>query len=456
MGILSKQKLAKITFIDTPGHAAFTAMRERGANLTDIVIIVVAADDGIMPQTIEAINHSKAAGVTMIVAINKIDKRDIDIDRTLTQISEQGLIPEEWGGDIPCIRVSAKTGEGIDSLLETIIVTSEIMELKANPNRKGRGTILESRLDPQRGPIATVIVQNGTLKVSDFIVAGTAVGRIRAMEDEKGKLVTKAGPSSAVTILGLKEVPNTGDNLLATDDEKLTKEVAEERIAKEKLSMISKKTFTLDDFHKNLQQGEIKSLNLIIKGDVQGSVEALKESLEQLSNDEVKVNIISAVPGAISESDVLLANTVDAAIIGFNVRPDAKARVAADNRNVDIRLYRIIYDAIDDITNAIKGMLKPVYREEYLGKAEVRAVYKIPNLGQIAGSMVKDGKIVRNANVRVIRNNIVISDTTISSLKRLKDDVKEVIAGFECGIGLKDFHDFIEGDIIESFKLVVS
>lgn len=451
-----KTKTGKITFIDTPGHAAFAAMRERGANLTDIVIIVVAADDGIMPQTIEAINHSKAAGVTVIVAINKIDKRDIDIDRTLTQVSEQGLIPEEWGGDIPCIRVSAKTGEGIDSLLETIIVTSEIMELKANPNRKGRGTILESRLDPQRGPIATVIVQNGTLKVSDFIVAGTAVGKIRAMEDEKGKLVTKAGPSSAVTILGLKEVPNTGDNLLATDDEKLTKEVAEERIAKEKLSMISKKTFTLDDFHKNLQQGEIKSLNLIIKGDVKGSVEALKESLEQLSNDEVKVNIISAVPGAISESDVLLANTVDAAIIGFNVRPDAKARVAADNRNVDIRLYRIIYDAIDDITNAIKGMLKPVYREEYLGKAEVRAVYKIPNLGQIAGSMVKDGKIVRNANVRVIRNNIVISDTTISSLKRLKDDVKEVIAGFECGIGLKDFHDFIEGDIIESFKLVVS
>ncbi|HQC54179.1 MAG TPA: translation initiation factor IF-2 [Clostridia bacterium] len=449
-----KTKTGKITFVDTPGHAAFTAMRERGANITDIVVIVVAADDGIMPQTIEAINHSKAAGVNIIVAINKIDKRDIDIDKTLTQISEQGLVPEEWGGDIPCIRVSAKTGEGIDDLLETIIVTSEVMELKANPNRKGRGTILEARLDPQRGPLATVIVQNGTLKTGDYIVAGTVVGKIRSMEDDKGKRITKADPSSVVMILGLKDVPNTGDNLLATNDEKLTKEVAEERIAKEKLSLISKKAFTLDDFHKSFQEGEVKTLNIIIKGDVQGSVEALKESLEQLSNDEVKVSTISAIPGAINESDVLLANTVNAVIIGFNVRPDTKAKLAAESRNVDIRLYRIIYDAIDDINNAIKGMLKPVYREEYLGKAEVRAVYKIPTVGQIAGSMVKDGKIVRNANVRVIRNDIIIADTTISSLKRLKDDAREVVAGFECGIGLKDFQDFEDGDIIESFKLV--
>lgn len=450
-----KNKSGIITFIDTPGHAAFTTMRERGANITDIVVIVVAADDGIMPQTIEAINHSKAAGVSIIIAINKVDKRDVDIERVLTQISEQGLVPEEWGGEIPCIRVSAKTGEGIETLLETISVTSEVMELKANPNRNGRGTILESRLDQRKGPIATVIVQNGTLRVGNFIVAGTVVGKIRAMQDERGKNVTKAGPSTAVAILGLKDVPNAGDNLLAVEDEKLTKQVAEERIAKEKMSLISGKSFTLDDFYKNYEEGQLKSMNIIIKGDVQGSVEALKSSLEELSNDEVKVNVISAVPGSINESDVVLAKTVGAVIIGFNVRPDSIAKSSADSKGVDIRLYRIIYDAIDDVQSAIKGMLKPVYREEYLGTAEVRAIYKIPGLGQIAGSMVKDGKIVRNANVRVIRNDIIIADTSISSLKRVKDDVKEVNTGYECGIGLKDFHDFKEGDLIESFKLVV-
>lgn len=447
-------KEQQITFIDTPGHAAFTSMRERGANVTDIVVIVVAADDGIMPQTIEAINHSKAAKVNIIVAINKIDRKGIDIDKVLTQLSEQGLVPEEWGGNIPCVRVSAKTGEGITQLLETILITSEVMELCANPNRSGKGTIIEARLDARKGPIATVIVQNGTLKIGDYIVAGTITGKIRAMHDEKGELINAAGPSTAVAILGLKDVPNAGDNLMAVDDEKLTKQVADERIALERVNKIKGGTISLEDLYKGFTQGELASVNLIVKGDVQGSVEALKSSLEQLSNAEVKVNVLQAIPGSINESDVTLAKTTGSIIIGFNVRPDSKAKISAENKNVDIRLYRIIYDALDDVQNAINGLLKPVFREEYLGKAEVRAVYKIPGVGGIAGCMVKDGKIVRNANVRLIRADVVAADTMITSLKRVKDDAKEVAAGFECGIGLKDFHDFVEGDIIESFKLV--
>jgi len=449
-----KIKEQQITFIDTPGHAAFTSMRERGANVTDIVVIVVAADDGIMPQTIEAINHSKAAKVNIIVAINKIDKKGTDIDKVLTQLSEQGLVPEEWGGTIPCVRVSAKTGEGIIQLLETILITSEVMELCANPNRSGKGTIIEARLDARKGPIATVIVQNGTLKVGDYIVAGTITGKIRAMHDEKGELLNEAGPSTAVAILGLKDVPNAGDNLMSVDDEKLTKQVADERIARERVNKIKSGTISLEDLYKGFAEGELASVNLIVKGDVQGSVEALKSSLEQLSNDEVKVNVLQAIPGSINESDVTLAKTTGSIIIGFNVRPDSKAKISAENKNVDIRLYRIIYDALDDVQKAINGLLKPVFREEYIGKAEVRAVYKIPGVGGIAGCMVKDGKIVRNANVRLIRNDVVIADTMITSLKRVKDDAKEVASGFECGIGLKDFHDFLEGDIIESFKLV--
>lgn len=429
-------------------------MRERGANVTDIVVIVVAADDGIMPQTIEAINHSKAAKVNIIVAINKIDKKGTDIDKVLTQLSEQGLVPEEWGGTIPCVRVSAKTGEGIIQLLETILITSEVMELCANPNRSGKGTIIEARLDARKGPIATVIVQNGTLKVGDYIVAGTITGKIRAMHDEKGELLNEAGPSTAVAILGLKDVPNAGDNLMSVDDEKLTKQVADERIARERVNKIKSGTISLEDLYKGFAEGELASVNLIVKGDVQGSVEALKSSLEQLSNDEVKVNVLQAIPGSINESDVTLAKTTGSIIIGFNVRPDSKAKISAENKNVDIRLYRIIYDALDDVQKAINGLLKPVFREEYIGKAEVRAVYKIPGVGGIAGCMVKDGKIVRNANVRLIRNDVVIADTMITSLKRVKDDAKEVASGFECGIGLKDFHDFLEGDIIESFKLV--
>ncbi|MFI3229185.1 MAG: translation initiation factor IF-2 [Bacillota bacterium] len=444
----------KITFLDTPGHAAFTAMRQRGATATDIAIIVVAADDGIMPQTIEAIAHAKAAEVSIIVAINKMDRPGADPDRVLTQLSEYDLLAEEWGGTVPVVRVSAKTGMGMNDLLSTILITAEVMELRANPNRAAKGTIVEARLDKGRGPMATVLVQNGTLKVGDYIIAGTVTGKVRAMVDDKGKAVKKAGPSSAVSIHGLQEVPNAGDQLMVVSDDKLMKQVLSERINREKANISGVTNVNLDDVFSSIAGGKMKNLNIIIKADVQGSVQALKESLVKLSNEEVNVRVVHGVAGAINESDVTLADTTKAIIIGFNVRPDAKARAIADKNNIDIRIYRVIYDAIDDVTKAIKGLLAPKFREQYLGKAEVRAIYKISSIGTIAGVMVKDGKIVRNAKVRVLRDNIVIKETSISSLKRMKDDAKEVNTGYECGIGLDDFNDIKEGDIIESFSIV--
>lgn len=448
-------KGSQISFLDTPGHAAFTAMRARGANVTDIVVIVVAADDGIMPQTVEVINHAKAAkDCQIIVAINKIDKNTADPDRVMTQLTEYGLVPEAWGGTIPVVRVSAKTGEGIDELLETILLVADVMELKANPNRKARGAVVEARLDKGKGPLATILVQTGTLKVGDHIVVGTATGKIRAMQDDKGRTVKTAGPSTAVMIFGLDEVPNAGDQLMAFDDEKLLKSVVADRLAKDRERKINTGSVTLEDVFRNIEEGKMKTLNLIVKADVQGSVEAICESLQKLSTDEVRVVIPHAMVGAINESDIILAESTKAIIIGFNVRPDSNAKNLAEARNIEIRLYRIIYDAIDDVTAAIKGLSAPKYREQYLGKAEVRQTYKISSVGTIAGCMVLDGKIVRNAKVRLIRDNIVIADTSISSLKRMKDDMKEVLQGYECGIGLDSWNDIKEGDIIESFNIV--
>ncbi len=443
----------KITFVDTPGHAAFTDMRARGANLTDIVIIVVAADDGVMPQTIEAINHSKAANASIIVAINKIDKGVGNIDRIYTQLSEQSLLPEEWGGDTPIVKVSAKTGEGINDLLETILVLAEIKELKANPKRKAQGVIVEAKLDKGMGPVATVIIQNGTLTVGSYVVVGLTSGKIRAMYNDLGKRVKLAGPSDAVSIQGLQDVPLAGDMLLATEDEKTMRQVVQERLNKEKTQKIVSTKASLDDLYREIEEGKLKNLNLIIKTDVQGSAEAIKNSLEELSNEEVKVNVIHAMAGAINESDIILAETTNSVIIGFNVRPDAKAKMLAEEKGIEIKLYRVIYDAIDDVSMAIKGLTTPKFREEYLGSAEVKAVYKISGVGLIAGCIVKDGKIVRNANVRLIRDNIVIAETSITSLKRVKDDVKEVSSGIECGIGLDKIDSLEEGDIIESFLI---
>lgn len=440
-----------ITFIDTPGHEAFTAMRARGANITDIVIIVVAADDGIMPQTIEAINHAKAAGVSIIVAINKMDKQQANPDRILQQLAEHNLIVEDWGGDVPAIKVSALTGSGIKELLENILTMSEIMELKANPDRTAKGTIIESRLDKGKGPVATILVQTGTLKVSDFIVAGTAIGKIRAMLDDKGKRVNKATPSMAVSILGLQNVPNAGDQILVVNDEKLSKRVVEERKNKEKIEKLKIRKVTLEDVFNKIEEGKFIDLNLIIKADVQGSVEALKESLIKLSNNEVRVSVVHGGVGAINESDVMLADTSSAIIIGFNIRPDANAKALAEKNGVDIKLYRIIYEAIDDITKAIKGMLAPTFKEKYMGTAEVRAIYKVTGVGTIAGCMVKDGKINRNSKARLIRDGKEIFSSEISSLKRFKDDVKEVASGYECGIGIERYNDLKEGDLIEAF-----
>jgi translation initiation factor IF-2 len=444
----------KITFLDTPGHAAFTAMRARGANVTDIAVIVVAADDGIMPQTVEAINHCKAAGVSIVVAVNKMDKKTADPDRILSQLSENGLVVEDWGGTVPMVKVSAKTGDGIQNLLETILVTAEVSDYKANPKRNAKGTIIEANLDKGKGPMATVLVQNGTLKVGDFVVAGSVFGKIRAMQDSKGKSLKIAEPSIAVSILGLQEVPSAGDQLMVVESEKLMKQVAQERAVKEQEKRINTRRVTLDDVFKGLAEGKLKSLNLILKADVQGSVEALRDALIKLTNDEVKVSIVHAVAGAINESDVTLADTTNSIIIGFNVRPDVNAKALAEKNAIDIRLYRVIYDALDDVEKAIKGMLAPVFREQYLGKAEVRAVFKVSSLGNIAGCMVKDGKICRAAKARVIRNNIIVGETEISSLKRMKDDAKEVLQGFECGIGLHNYNDIKEGDIIESFNIV--
>ena len=440
-----------ITFLDTPGHEAFTAMRARGANITDIVVIVVAADDGIMPQTIEAINHAKAAKVPIIVAINKMDKPTANPDKVLQQLSEHGIYVTEWSGDVPAVRVSAKTGLGIDELLENILFAADYSELKANPARSAKGAIIEAKLDKGKGPVATVLVQNGTLHTGDFIVAGTAIGRIRAMFDDKGKSVNSALPSTPVSILGLQDVPNAGDQIMVVKDEKLSKQVVEERKNREKIEKLKVRKVTLEDVFNKIEEGKFKELNLILKADVQGSVEAVKQSLLRLSNDEVKVHVVHAGVGAINESDVTLADTTDAIIIGFNIRPDNNAKALAEKIGVDVKLYRVIYDAINDVTLAIKGMLAPTYKETYLGRAEVRQTFHISGVGTIAGCMVKDGKITRNAQVRLLRDGVVIVETTISSLKRMKDDVKEVNSGFDCGVGLEKYNDVRENDIIEAF-----
>lgn len=442
----------KITFLDTPGHEAFTSMRMRGAQVTDIAIIVVAADDGIMPQTVEAINHAKLANVTIIVAVNKIDKPGANPERVLKQLTEYELVPEEWGGTTPVVKVSAKTGFGINDLLETILVTSELLELKANPDRKARGSIIEAKLDKGKGPLATVLVQNGTLRVGDYVVAGTTTGKIRGMIDDKGKNVKAAGPSTPVSVLGFSEVPNAGDQISVVDDEKLAKQVATERSNKIKDEMNAVKVSTsLDDFFAQMKKGEMKTLNIIIKADVQGSVEAVKQSLVKLSNDEVHIAVIHGAVGAINESDVMLASTSGAIIIGFNVRPDQKAKANADRDNIDIRLYRIIYDAIDDVNKAIKGMLAPKFKETVLGNAEVRQVYKITGVGAVAGCYVTDGKVARNGKVRLYRDNTLVYDGELASLKRFKDDAKEVAKGYECGMSIVNFNDIKEGDVMEVY-----
>ncbi len=442
----------EITFLDTPGHAAFTSMRQRGAMATDIAVLVVAADDGIMPQTIEAINHAKAAKVQVIVAINKMDKPEANPDRIKQQLTEQGLVIEEWGGDIICVPVSAKTHMGIDDLLANILLVAEMQELKANPNRRAKGVVIEARLDKGRGPVATLLVQNGTLNAGDIIVAGAAVGRVRVMLDENGKTVKVAGPSVPVEITGLDEVPLAGDDFDAVSDERLARQLVEQRKQKAKDEVFNAASkVTLDNLFSQLEQGEVKDLNVIVKADVQGSVEAVKESLQKLSNDEVRVNVIHGGVGAINESDEMLASTSGAIIVGFNVRPDPVAKEAAERDGVEMRLYRVIYDCIDEITAAMKGMLAPKFREATLGELEVRQTYKVSGVGMIAGCYVKNGKITRDAKVRVVRDGIVVAEDEIASLRRFKDDVKEVADGYECGVGLEKFADIKEGDILEAF-----
>ena len=442
----------EITFLDTPGHAAFTSMRQRGAMATDIAVLVVAADDGIMPQTIEAINHAKAAKVQIIVAINKMDKPEANPDRIMQQLTEHELVPEEWGGDIICVPVSAKTHDGIEDLLQNILLVAEMMELKANPDRKAHGIVIEARLDKGRGPVASLLVQNGTLKSGDIIVAGTSVGRVRVMTNENGATVKEAGPSVPVEITGLAETPNAGDIFDAVSDERLARELVEQRKQKAKDELNNaKQKVTLDNLFQNLSEGDLKELNVIVKADVQGSVEAVRENLVKLSNDEVRVNVIHGGVGAVNESDIMLAVTSGAIIVGFNVRPDAVAKAAAERDGVDMRMYRVIYDCIEEISAAMKGMLAPKFRENLLGTAEVRSVYKISNVGTVAGCYITNGKVTRNCEIRVVRDGIVICEDKIASLRRFKDDVKEVAQGYECGIGLEKFADIKEGDIFEAF-----
>ena len=442
----------EITFLDTPGHAAFTSMRQRGAMATDIAVLVVAADDGIMPQTIEAINHAKAAKVQIIVAINKMDKPEANPDRIMQQLTEHELVPEEWGGDIICVPVSAKTHDGIEDLLQNILLVAEMMELKANPDRKAHGIVIEARLDKGRGPVASLLVQNGTLKSGDIIVAGTSVGRVRVMTNENGATVKEAGPSVPVEITGLAETPNAGDIFDAVSDERLARELVEQRKQKAKDELNNaKQKVTLDNLFQNLSEGDLKELNVIVKADVQGSVEAVRENLVKLSNDEVRVNVVHGGVGAVNESDIMLAVTSGAIIVGFNVRPDAVAKAAAERDGVDMRMYRVIYDCIEEISAAMKGMLAPKFRENLLGTAEVRSVYKISNVGTVAGCYITNGKVTRNCEIRVVRDGIVICEDKIASLRRFKDDVKEVAQGYECGIGLEKFADIKEGDVFEAF-----
>ena len=444
-----------ITFLDTPGHAAFTSMRARGAQVTDIAILVVAADDGVMPQTIEAINHAKAANVPIIVAVNKIDKQGANPDRVLQQLTEYELVPEEWGGQTIVCNISAKFGQGIDNLLEMVLLTAEMADLKANPNRKAHGTVIEAKLDKGRGPVATLLVQNGTLHAGDTVIAGTSVGRVRAMTNDDGKKIESAGPSVPVEIIGLAEVPGAGDIFDAVDDEKMARELVEQRKDKEKEER--NKLFhkvTLDNLFDSIQQGEMKELNIIVKADVQGSVEAVRSSLEKLTNDEVRVRVIHGAVGAINESDVMLAAASGAIIVGFNVRPDRTATDSAAQQGVDMRMYRVIYDAIEEMEQAMKGMLEPKFKEVVLGHAEVRQVFKITGAGAVAGCYVQDGKIQRNAEVRVVRDGIVFHEGHLNTLKRFKDDVKEVKAGYECGLVFQDFNDVKEEDKVEAYIMV--
>ena len=442
----------EITFLDTPGHEAFTTMRARGAQVTDIAILVVAADDGIKPQTVEAISHAKAAGVSIIVAINKMDKPTANPDRVKEQLTQHEILPEEWGGDVPCMPISALTGEGIQELLEMVMLVADMKELKANPDRAAKGTVIETRLDKGRGPIATILVQNGTLNIGDSIVAGTTVGRVRAMTNDRGELVKSAGPSVPVEITGLDDVPTGGDIFNAVSDERLGRQLVEQRRSQQKEERFNAQTkVTLDNLFDQMQEGQMKELQIIVKADVQGSFEAVKQSLEKLSNDEVRVRVIHGGVGAISESDVMLASASNAIIIGFNVRPDPVAEENAKRDGIDLHLYRIIYEAIEDVQAAMKGMLAPKYRELFYGRAECRQVYKISNVGIVMGSYVTDGKIVRNSLVRIVRDGIIIADDKIASLRRFKDDVKEVAEGYECGVTLEHFNDVKEGDVFESY-----
>ena len=443
-----------ITFLDTPGHAAFTAMRARGAMCTDVAILVVAADDGIMPQTVEAIAHAKAADIPIVVAVNKMDKPGANPDRILTQLTEHDLVPSEWGGETEVCKISAKQGTGIDELLETVILTAELQELKANPNRAAKGTVIEARLDKTRGPIATLLVQNGTLKQSDLIIAGTAVGRVRVMTDDKGRTIKQAGPSVPVEITGLAEVPSPGDEFAAVADERMAKQLVEQRKqkAKDALAKLQSKV-TLENLFDQMKQGEMKTLNIVIKADVQGSAEALRANLLKVSNEEVRVNVIHVGVGAINESDILLASTANAIIVGFNVRPDSAAAVSAKRDHVDVRLYSVIYECLEEIEAAIKGMLAPKFREAVIGHAEVRQTYKVSAIGTIAGCYVKDGKVSRDAKVRVLRDNIVLYTGEVGSLQRFKDSVKEVAANFECGMSIAKYNDIKEGDVFECFVM---
>ena len=443
-----------ITFLDTPGHAAFTSMRARGAKSTDIAVLVVAADDGIMPQTVESINHAKAAQVPIIVAINKMDKPTANPDKIKEQLTKYDLVPEEWGGDTIIVPISAKTGQGLDELLEMILLTAEVQELKANPNRRAKGTVIEARLDKARGPVATLLVQNGTLKQGDIVIAGTAVGRVRVMTNDKGRTVKTAGPSVPVEITGLADVPTPGDEFNAVTDERMARELVEQRrqAQKDAAAKLMQKV-TLDNLFAKMQEGEMKELPLIVKADVQGSAEAVKSSLEKLSNEEVRVRVIHAGVGAINESDILLASTSGAIIVGFNVRPDAAAQASGHRANVDMRFYRVIYDAVDEIEAAMKGMLAPKYEEVVIGHAEVRMTYKVSAIGTVAGCMVKDGKVTRDSQVRVLRDNIVVHEGEIGSLQRFKDAAKEVSAGFECGMTVAKYNDIREGDIFECFTM---
>ncbi|MDU0460474.1 MAG: translation initiation factor IF-2, partial [Geobacteraceae bacterium] len=444
----------KITFLDTPGHEAFTAMRARGAKVTDIVILVVAADDGVMPQTREAINHSKAAGVPIIVAINKIDKPDSKPERVKQELTEQGLVCSEWGGDITMVEVSAKKRLNLEGLLEMVLLQADLMELTANPNKQAKGTIVEGKLDKGRGPVATVLVQEGTLKAGDYCVVGVHSGRVRAMQNDRGEKVLEAGPSMPVELIGLSGVPDAGDIFVSMKDEKQAKEIATLRQIKQREVIFAKHTkLSLEDLYKRIQSGEVKDLNVIVKADVQGSVEAVAESLRKLSTEAVRLNVIHSAVGAVTETDINLAAASNAIVIGFNVRPEVKAQAHAEREGVDIRLYSIIYDAVEDVKKAMEGLLEPTYKEKFLGRVEVREVFSVPKIGNIAGCYVQDGKMLRNAQVRLLRDNVVVYEGKMSSLRRFKDDVKEVSSGYECGIGLENYNDIKLNDIIEAFEM---